>query len=203
MLDQISAGRVDLGIGRGAVPRELEFFGLTGAEMQGRYQEASEILLKAMEGGTLNHKGHYFDLQDVPITLTSVQKPHPPLWYGATRPEAAAWAADKRMNVVTYGSVSAVRGVSDAFWEGWAASSRRDDTMPMVGMIRHVVIAATESEAYALATPAYARWFDTLALLPRRSGLPIPPVPATFSEAVERGLCFAGTATSVTAAIQK
>jgi alkanesulfonate monooxygenase SsuD/methylene tetrahydromethanopterin reductase-like flavin-dependent oxidoreductase (luciferase family) len=202
MLDQISAGRVDLGIGRGAVPRELAFFGVTDAEARERYQEASDILLKAMAGGTLNYTGRYFDLQDVPITLMTVQKPHPPLWYGATRPEAAAWAAGNGMNIATYGPASAVRAVAAAFWEAWAGPVPKQPE-PMVGMIRHVVIAATESEAHALGTPAYGRWYDTLTLLPRQSGLPLPPVPATFSEAVERGFCFAGTAAAVIDAIHR
>jgi alkanesulfonate monooxygenase SsuD/methylene tetrahydromethanopterin reductase-like flavin-dependent oxidoreductase (luciferase family) len=90
MLDQLSGGRVELGIGRGAVPLESAFFGITREEMQDRYDEASIILLKAMEGATLTHHGRYFDLQDVPITLAPVQKPHPP-----PRP-----SCDKRMKQV-------------------------------------------------------------------------------------------------------
>src|ERR1700732_5248043 len=53
MLDQLSGGRLDLGIGRGAVPLELSFFGVPAAEAEGRYREAAEIVLKAMETDTL------------------------------------------------------------------------------------------------------------------------------------------------------
>jgi alkanesulfonate monooxygenase SsuD/methylene tetrahydromethanopterin reductase-like flavin-dependent oxidoreductase (luciferase family) len=49
MLDQLSGGRLDLGIGRGAVPLELSFFGVSAAEAQDRYSEAAEIVIKAME----------------------------------------------------------------------------------------------------------------------------------------------------------
>ena len=80
MLDQLSGGRVDLGIGRGAVPLELSFFGVSPAEAQDRYSEAAEIVLKAMETGTLTYNGRHFSISDVPITLSPIQKPYPPLW---------------------------------------------------------------------------------------------------------------------------
>jgi alkanesulfonate monooxygenase SsuD/methylene tetrahydromethanopterin reductase-like flavin-dependent oxidoreductase (luciferase family) len=48
MLDQLSGGRLDLGIGRGATAFELGFFGVDAAVVQERYQEAADIVLKAM-----------------------------------------------------------------------------------------------------------------------------------------------------------
>jgi alkanesulfonate monooxygenase SsuD/methylene tetrahydromethanopterin reductase-like flavin-dependent oxidoreductase (luciferase family) len=201
MLDQLSGGRVELGIGRGAVPLEAAFFGIKREEMQGRYEEASNILLEAMEGGPITHHGRYFDLEDVPLALRPVQKPHPPLWYGTTNPESAAWAAKRRMNVVTYGPASAIRGLSDAFHASWPGAAGAKPAMPMLGMVRQVVIADAEKAAFVTGTRAYARWYENLAELPRRSGLPVPPVPADFAAAVDLGLCFAGTASAVRDAI--
>src|SRR3979411_762285 len=60
MLDQLSGGRLDLGIGRGAVPLELSFFGVSAEEAQDRYSEAAEIVLKAMEPDTLTSSGRHF-----------------------------------------------------------------------------------------------------------------------------------------------
>jgi alkanesulfonate monooxygenase SsuD/methylene tetrahydromethanopterin reductase-like flavin-dependent oxidoreductase (luciferase family) len=201
MLDQLSGGRVDLGIGRGAVPLELGFFGITGEAIDGRYQEASEILLRAMRGGTLNYHGRYFTLEDVPITLSPVQKPHPPLWYGSVKPESAAWAAGRGMNIVTYGPASKVRGVTDAYRAAWAESAGHGMTAPMLGMIRPVVIADSDKAARALAEPAYERWLETLAVLPRLSGVAPTALPAHFAEAVEGGSCLVGTVSSVRDAI--
>ena len=99
MLDQMSGGRLDLGIGRGAVPLELSFFGVSAAEAQDRYREAAEIVLKAMGTNALTYRGRYFRISDVPITLAPVQKPHPPLWYGTTNPKTARWAAENSINI--------------------------------------------------------------------------------------------------------
>jgi alkanesulfonate monooxygenase SsuD/methylene tetrahydromethanopterin reductase-like flavin-dependent oxidoreductase (luciferase family) len=106
MLDQLSGGRLDLGIGRGAVPLELSFFGVSPAEAQDRYSEAAEIVLKAMETNTLTYRGRHFSISDVPITLSPIQKPYPPLWYGTTKPETARWAAENSKRRV----VRALRG---------------------------------------------------------------------------------------------
>ena len=201
MLDQLSGGRVDLGIGRGAVPLELGFFGIVGEAIDGRYQEASDILLQAMHGGTLSYHGRYFTLQDVPITLSPVQKPHPPLWYGTVKPESAAWAAKRQMNIVTYGPASKIRKVTDVYRAAWAERAGDGATAPTLGMVRSVVIAETEKEACALAAPAYERWLETLSLRPRQSGVAPAALPVHFADAVESGLCIAGTVSSVRAAI--
>src|SRR4030088_2937162 len=47
MLDQMSGGRVELGIGRGATPVELGFFGVDPGEAQSRYGEAADVVLPA------------------------------------------------------------------------------------------------------------------------------------------------------------
>jgi alkanesulfonate monooxygenase SsuD/methylene tetrahydromethanopterin reductase-like flavin-dependent oxidoreductase (luciferase family) len=89
MLDQISGGRVELGIGKGVVPSELALFGVAEEAAQEPCLEATGVILSAMAGGTLNRHGRYFRIDDVPITLSPVQRPHPPLCYETTKPESA------------------------------------------------------------------------------------------------------------------
>src|SRR5207253_401607 len=60
MLDQLSGGRLDLGIGRGATTIELGFFGLDPAVAQERYQEAADIVLQAMTARRLDFHGRHF-----------------------------------------------------------------------------------------------------------------------------------------------
>src|SRR6202051_3551313 len=137
MLDQLSGGRLDLGIGRGA-PVELSYFGVSAEETQERYSEAAEIVLKAMETNRLTHSGRYFSMYDVPITLSPIQKPHPPLWYGTTKPETARWAAENSINIACVGKSSAIRAITDAYRAPWIP--RPPQFMPLLGMVRMVVI---------------------------------------------------------------
>ena len=85
------------------------FFGISAEQAQDRYSEAAEIVLQAMETATLNHDGRYFKLDNVPISLSPFQRPHPPLWYGTMRPETALLAAEKNINIACIGRSVAIR----------------------------------------------------------------------------------------------
>src|SRR5262245_34729954 len=122
MLDQLSGGRLELGIGRGVSPHEMEYFGVDPALSQPAYFEAFEILIKALTGRTLDHDGKFHRFRDVPIELHPVQQPHPPLWYGAPHAQAIPWAAQNSVNVVCNAPVRVVRAVTDSYRAEWAAA---------------------------------------------------------------------------------
>jgi alkanesulfonate monooxygenase SsuD/methylene tetrahydromethanopterin reductase-like flavin-dependent oxidoreductase (luciferase family) len=202
MLDQLSGGRLDLGIGRGAVPLELSFYGVPSAEAQDRYRETAEIVLKAMETDTLTYSGRHFSISDVPITLSPIQKPYPPLWYGTTKPETARWAAENSINIACVGKSNEIRAITDAHRGHWTA--RPTHVMPLLGMVRMIVIAGSDADARARAAPAYARWFKTFTFLSRTRNLPIPPnLPKSFEQAVDDGFCLIGSPSTVRHALKK
>ena len=202
MLDQISGGRVELGTGRGAIPAELGFYGVDPEHLEDRYKEASDILRKAMSGGTLDFHGDYFNLTDVPIVLSTLQRPHPPLWYGTNHPDAARKAAENRMNVVSYGRAAAIRAVTDQRRKFWADVAMPENAQPKRVMVRQIVVAPTSHEACALAKPAYERWYHALNELRDHAGMPHPPsIPSSFDETLDLGLCFAGPAADIRNAV--
>ena len=101
MLDNLSDGRFMLGMGRGISPIEAGFFGVPGSEMQARYIEASDLILKALQSDTLNYQGKYYSFSNVPMTSRPIQKPHPELWFATRTPESFAWASKAGANTVT------------------------------------------------------------------------------------------------------
>jgi alkanesulfonate monooxygenase SsuD/methylene tetrahydromethanopterin reductase-like flavin-dependent oxidoreductase (luciferase family) len=203
LLDQISGGRLELGIGRGSSPFELEYFGIEPSQAQDLYRESADIVLKAMNSDRLSHRGPMFPLHDVPVTLKPFQQPHPPLWYGATRAEAAATVAEEGANMASFGTVASVRTVTNAFRRRWHDSGRDTRPLPLIGMTRHIVIAPTQGEALELAKPAYLRWWATFADLWTRRGLGMPTaLPRTFEAACEAGICLVGTPSTVRQAIR-
>jgi alkanesulfonate monooxygenase SsuD/methylene tetrahydromethanopterin reductase-like flavin-dependent oxidoreductase (luciferase family) len=201
MLDQLSGGRLDLGIGHGA-PVELSFFGVSAEETRDRYSEAAEIVLKAMETNRLTHSGRYFTMYDVPIMLSPIQRPYPPLWYGTMKPETARWAAENSINIACVGRSTTIRAITDVYRATWKA--RATQVMPLLGMVRVVVIAGSDAQARSLAAPAYARWIETFTLLSRTRDLPVPPnLPTSFEQAVDDGVCLVGSPTTVLEALKR
>ncbi|MUT27114.1 MULTISPECIES: LLM class flavin-dependent oxidoreductase [Mesorhizobium] len=197
MLDQLSGGRLELGIGRGSLPIELGYFGIGSDAAPDHYAEASEILINALKGGTLSYQGRHFELNSVPLTLRTHQRPHPPTWIATNRPESAAWAAANGVNIACVGPSSSVRTITDAFRAGRAHTGEADDQAPFLGLLRMVVIGRSETDARSLAAPAYERWLKSFKFLYDLNGMPTPPnLPLTFDAAIEKELCVVGTAAS-------
>lgn len=93
MVDVLSGGRLELGIGRGSTIREFERFGLTNEDSARRTREATEVIIRAWSDEPLTFRGEIFRYEEVPVLPKPIQRPHPPIWVGATRtPESFQWA---------------------------------------------------------------------------------------------------------------
>jgi len=196
MLDHLSGGRFQLGVGRGVSPFELGYYGVSDAESSERYIEAYQVLMQGLQGGTLTHKGKHFDFRDVPLALHPLQRPHPPLWYGMGTAEAAAFCAESGFNTLSIGFDPHIRGLTDRYREVWTGRGRDLADLPLLGMSRHVVVADTDQEARRIARRAYPLWQKHLAFLWRRHGASMKRLeavyPADWDEAEAREVVVAG-----------
>ena len=201
MLDHMSGGRFQLGIGRGISPYELGYFGSNPEEAGPRYLEAWSVMKQAFGGGTLTHEGRYFAFRDVPIMMQPLQRPHPPLWYGVGNVDGVKWCVENRVNAVVNGPLSRVREMSDRYRSEWAAAGHAPAAMPLVGTTRHVVIADSEREAVDIARRAYARWHASFMFLWRKHGTQpmFAAFPEDFDAVRKAGLLAAGTPAQVEA----
>src|SRR5712692_2704468 len=80
MLDHLSRGRLELGVGRGVSPYELAYFGVDAADSREIFEEALAVLVAGLTSKRLTFEGKHFRYQDVPMELQSLQQPYPPLW---------------------------------------------------------------------------------------------------------------------------
>ena len=103
MLDQMSGGRFQLGVGRGVSMYETAAYGLDFAKTQAMYHEAFQVLLKGLTSDELSFDGEFYKFDKLPMILKPAQKPHPPLWYGVTLPSNSAWPAENHVNIVALG----------------------------------------------------------------------------------------------------
>jgi len=158
MLDQLSRGRLMLGVGRGVSPIETGFFGVARDDLQPLYDETLEILIKGLTSDRLDHQGALYRFEGVPMIMRPHQRPHPELWYGVRSPETTRWAARNRVNVVTLAAADRARPTMDLFREEWAMLGREGEPLPCMGLNRHIVVADSDGEARAIAERAYAVW---------------------------------------------
>jgi alkanesulfonate monooxygenase SsuD/methylene tetrahydromethanopterin reductase-like flavin-dependent oxidoreductase (luciferase family) len=195
MLDQLSGGRLQLGVGRGISPHELEHYGVSPGEAQARYLEAFSVVMAALTQKSVTFEGKFYRFNDVPMEMAPVQKPHPPLWYGVANIEAVAWVAKNAVNVVCNVPSARAAQITRRYREEWAASGREATAMPLVGMNRHIVIADTSEQAATIARRAYDVWYASFFRLWDRHGTrpSYALYPGTFDELEAMGLGVAGS----------
>jgi alkanesulfonate monooxygenase SsuD/methylene tetrahydromethanopterin reductase-like flavin-dependent oxidoreductase (luciferase family) len=207
MLDQMSHGRMMLGVGRGISPIELGYYGLDPEQTPAMYQEALEVLIRGMTHKELTFEGKYYNYRDVPMAIEPFQLPTPPLWVGLGRADAVPWAAERNVNIVSNMQAAGVKAMTDRYRTEWAKLGHDPADIPLMGVGRHVVVAETEKEALAIARRGYARWRESLMLLWIKHDLNIPHLniafPLTFDDAAAQNRGAAGTPDQVRAYLQR
>ena len=90
LLDNLSKGRIDVGVGRGTIYNEYEFvgYGLRSRDSRGRMKEAVEILERAWTEAPFTYNGQYFQLHIPTLRPRPYQQPSPPLWRSVISPES-------------------------------------------------------------------------------------------------------------------
>jgi alkanesulfonate monooxygenase SsuD/methylene tetrahydromethanopterin reductase-like flavin-dependent oxidoreductase (luciferase family) len=206
MLDQLSGGRMLLGVGRGISPIELRYYGIDPDVAPAMYAEALEVILRGMTCTELSFEGTYYRYTAVPMELAPLQRPHPPLWYGIGRPDAVPWAAERRVNVVANLGGKGMRSITDRYRAKWSALGHPADELPLMGVSRHIVIAETRKEALEIARRGYHKWRDSFLVLWRKHNMQLPNpnalFPEQFEEAEAQGRAVAGTPDHVREFIQ-
>ena len=200
MLDQLSAGRFELGVGRGFSPFELAYFGVGHLQSRARFDEVLEIVKKGLTSEVLTHKGPLFNYVDVPMVLQPVQRPHPPIWQGVTGVQGAAQAARNGVNMIVNGPVDRIRPATERFKSEWK-STHGEAAMPLIGLTRHIHVADTDRQAEATARQAYGIWYNSNAELWRRFQTESLIFPKTYDEAMRSKVAIVGSPETVFARI--
>ena len=199
MLDHLSNGRLDVGFGRGSVPVEIAYYGQDAEQREKIYRERLEIILQAFNADTLAFSGEFDRFDNVPMELKPLQKPHPPIFYGAHSPDSAERAAQKGLNIINNDSPDVTRACIDRFCEVWC-DLHPTRPLPKLGAARFVVVADTDEAALAIANRAYPMWFRSFNhLFWKHNTTPgvLGERPPTFDGHIAKGTGIAGSPSTV------
>jgi alkanesulfonate monooxygenase SsuD/methylene tetrahydromethanopterin reductase-like flavin-dependent oxidoreductase (luciferase family) len=199
MLDHLSNGRLEVGVGRGASPHELQYFGVDPEQAPAIYVEAYNVIKQALTQPEVNFNGKHFNFTDVPVEIKPLQRPHPPFWYAVPVPEGTAWPAQNKINIVCGGPVGKVREIADRYRTEWANAGHAPDDIPLLGINRFVVAADSDSEAMALGRRAWPLFFASFMKLWKKHGTQprYARIPDNFDAMVENGGAIAGSPASL------
>jgi len=85
-LDQLSRGRLDIGVGTGGKFRMFSAFGVDADSFVARFVEGLRLMKALWTEPRATFKGENWQFENVAMEPKPIQKPHPPLWFGARTP---------------------------------------------------------------------------------------------------------------------
>jgi alkanesulfonate monooxygenase SsuD/methylene tetrahydromethanopterin reductase-like flavin-dependent oxidoreductase (luciferase family) len=100
MVDVLSGGRLNLGVGSGYLRHEFDGFGLAPEDKRARFDEALEILLRAWTGERFSYAGTFHRVRDVQLNILPLQQPRPPLWVAILNNASAAHLGARRLPIM-------------------------------------------------------------------------------------------------------
>ena len=156
-VDQLSRGRLDLGIGRGYQPGEFRGFGLDIAEKHDRFEEALEALqLLWSSEKPVSFSGRFWSFEDAAPHPRTFQRPHPPLWVATDSPEGLARCAAEDWGVLLpQGTSAAVMSGQMERYATALAGAGKDPERGRVHLARAAHLAPTDDQAWAEAEGSY------------------------------------------------
>ncbi|WCT74481.1 LLM class flavin-dependent oxidoreductase [Sphingomonas naphthae] len=202
MLDHLSNGRLDIGVGRGASPYEIGLYGVAPQEARDIFEEALAVLKQALTAPVLSHRGTFFRYYDVPMTMRPLQAGGPPMWYGAFTERNLDFAAEHGLNITLNGPPPRLRQLSHRYRELWA-ERRPEARPPQIASMYQLFVAETDAEAERIAANAYAMWYDNMTHLWRaNNAMPRDTLPNSLEAARKVGSFVVGSADTVREKLQ-
>ena len=214
MLDHLSHGRLEVGVGRGVSPYELKYHKIEHQDSRDIFVDAFKCVSAGLVSDQLTYKGPYYEYDNVPIAMHPLQKPYPAFWYGSSGPEGSTWAGEQGLHFVTLGSMALAKDNIDTFKAAFA--KRGSAAQPKaefrggaaIGVQRHIFVDETDEKARAWAKPAMEKHLENINWLRTKHGVTglvnrLKAVRgATFDECIEEGSVICGSPAAITAAVR-
>jgi alkanesulfonate monooxygenase SsuD/methylene tetrahydromethanopterin reductase-like flavin-dependent oxidoreductase (luciferase family) len=163
MLDNLSRGRLEVGVGRGVSPYELAFYNITPPQARAMFREALDILTAGFTTGEVSYAGEYYSFKSVHLHLEPFQRPYPPLWYPTDNTNSITWLAQEGLNTIThYPPMTTIRQLFDLYKQVWQEHHINPKRLnahvadPKYGIVRHVYVAETDTQALQEAKAGFA-----------------------------------------------
>ena len=171
MLDHLTNGRFEFGIGKGVSPYERAFYGIPFLDAQDIFDENLEILMKGLTSEKLNHKGERYRFAQAPIAIPPLQRPLPPMWYAIAHMSSVPFCAERGFNLISLVPPVVCKDLFSAYREQFAANMdhplRQYSPIkdPFIGLYRLLYVGETDEEAEKIGRPAFDKWAHSFSKL--------------------------------------
>ena len=166
LLDQISDGRVEAGVGRGYQPAEFQGLDVSQDDSRNLLFECVEILKKLWTETECSHEGLAHSFRDLTSHPRPRQDPHPPLWMASLSEDSFAICGRLGLNLLCapafgFDIVAGAASVGD--YRAALREHGRDTDHHEVGALTITYVGESMEQARADLEPAVMRYYQALA----------------------------------------
>ena len=122
MADQLTDGRLDLGVGRGYQPYEFNRFGVPIEENFERFNEYMEIVTRCLSENGVAHEGKHYQFPKTWTFPRPLQQPHPPFWHAGSSPTSMKLSGERGYHTICSGAMDNLKNNNRIFRESLDAN---------------------------------------------------------------------------------
>jgi alkanesulfonate monooxygenase SsuD/methylene tetrahydromethanopterin reductase-like flavin-dependent oxidoreductase (luciferase family) len=160
MLDNLTGGRLDLGLGRGLRPPEFAAFGVDQAQSREMFLESFDLIRRLFADENFSYQGKYWTIhKDAPLSPPLLQRPHPPFLVSAQSEESLRWAAAHDIPFAQIDSLPE-QARRDAALYREAQMAHGHAPRPRLYLMREIYVAESDVRARAEAPPYLLQYWD-------------------------------------------
>jgi probable F420-dependent oxidoreductase len=161
MLDMISGGRVILGVGAGYAPEEFDAFGVSIKERGSRLEEGATLIHRLWTEEHVTYRGKHYRVDHATVTPRPLQRPRPPIWFGAwTEPAirraarlGEAWLAGPSANLEELAACASRYRIA-------CKETGRGEAE--VALFRYIFVASSTKEAMSAAGDSFIQAYEEM-----------------------------------------
>ncbi len=160
MLDNLTNGRFDMGLGRGLRPPEFAAFGIDQQRSREMFLESFDTIRRIWADEIFEHRGKYWTTQkNGPLSPPLVQRPHPPFLVSAQSEESLRWAAEHDIAFAQIDSfVEQAKRDAELYRDVQATHGHAP--APRLYLMREIYIAESDAQARTEAHPWLLQYWD-------------------------------------------
>lgn len=191
-LDVLSNGRVEFGIGRGAIPTHFAGFGVPQAESRDRFVEALEVIVKAWINERVSHAGRFFKVDNLSVVPKPVQQPHPPIRAAANSVETFEHMGRMGLPIFVATPInpfSKLKETLPIYRQARKTAGHADNGGEDVTLALPLFVGESQAQIRQVVEPSINHYLQTVAAIYRSAVERLETVAANLPERVERFCC--------------